>query len=119
MKLTAKQQAWIDYYKQGHTAAEAARLAGYQAKSDHSFGNIGYENLKKLRAFVIDRDAVLDSPRIADMAEINAFWTGIIRDETKDLKDRLKASELRARAAGGFIERQEVTLMESAWFKDG
>lgn len=105
MKLTAKQQAWIDYYKQGHTAAEAARLAGYQAKSDHSFGNIGYENLKKLRAFVIDRDAVLESPRIADMAEINAFWTGIIRDETKDLKDRLKASELRARAAGGFIER--------------
>lgn len=64
MKLTAKQQAWIDYYKQGHTAAEAARLAGYQAKSDHSFGNIGYENLKKLRDFVIDRDAVLESPRI-------------------------------------------------------
>ena len=23
MKLTAKQQAWIDYYKQGHTATEA------------------------------------------------------------------------------------------------
>lgn len=28
MKLTAKQQAWIDYYKQGHTAAEAAKAGG-------------------------------------------------------------------------------------------
>ena len=26
MKLTAKQQAWIDYYRQGHTVTEAARL---------------------------------------------------------------------------------------------
>lgn len=53
------------------------------------------------------------------MAEINAFWTDIMRSEEQDPKDRLKASELRARAAGGFIDRQEVTLTESKWFKDG
>ena len=53
------------------------------------------------------------------MEEINAFWTGIIRDEGQEMKDRLKASELRARAAGGFIERQEVRVLESTWFKDG
>lgn len=118
MKLTAKQQAWIDYYKQGHTATESARLAGYKAQSDNSFQSIGTENLRKLADYVQDRDAVLEAPRIADMAEINAFWTDIMRDEAQEPKDRLKASELRARAAGMFIDRQEIQVVDSGWFKD-
>ena len=109
MKLTAKQQAWIDYYKQGHTATEAARLAGYKAKSDKAFQNIGSENLGKLGDYIKDRDAVLEAPRIADMAEINAFWTEVLRDEEADIKDRLKASELRAKAAGGFVSNVTLT----------
>lgn len=119
MKLTEKQKAWVDYYKQGHTATEAARLAGYRAKSNHAFESIGHENLRKLEEYIRDRDAVLEAPRIAGMEEINAFWTDLIRDDGADMKDRLKASELRARAAGGFLDRQELTLTESAWFKDG
>ena len=109
MKLTAKQQAWIDYYKQGHTATEAARLAGYKAKSDNSFQSIGAENLRKLAEYVQDRESVLEVPRIADMAEINAFWTEVLRDEEADIKDRLKASELRAKAAGGFVSNVTLT----------
>lgn len=109
MKLTEKQQAWIDYYKQGHTAAGAARLAGYKANSDNSFQSIGSENLRKLAEYVRDRDAVLASPRIAAMEEINAFWTSMMRDGAMEPKDRLKASELRARAAGMFVERLNVT----------
>lgn len=118
MKLTAKQQAWIDYYKQGHTATEAARLAGYKAQSNHTFESIGHENLRKLEEHIIDRDAVLESPRIADMQEINAFWTETMRDNTAERRDRLKASELRARAAGMFIDRQEIQVVDSGWFKD-
>ena len=106
MKLTAKQQAWIDYYKQGHTATDAARLAGYRG---NNLNRIGSENLSKLDSYIKDRDAVLEAPRIADMAEINAFWTDIMRDEYQEPKDRLKASELRARAAGGFIEKVQVS----------
>ena len=109
MKLTAKQQAWIDYYKQGHTATEAARLAGYKAKSDNSFQSIGAEYLRKLAEYVQDRESVLEVPRIADMAEINAFWTEVLRDEEADIKDRLKASELRAKAAGGFVSNVTLT----------
>ena len=109
MKLTAKQQAWIDYYKQGHTATEAARLAGYKAKSDNSFQSIGAENLRKLAEYVQDRESVLEAPRIADMAEINAFWTEVLRDDEADIKDRLKASELRAKAAGGFMSNVTLT----------
>ena len=106
MKLTAKQQAWIDYYKQGHTATEVARLAGSKG---NNLNRIGSENLSKLDIYIQGRDAVLESPRIADMAEINAFWSDTMRDDSLDRKDRLKASELRARAAGMFTDRVQVS----------
>ena len=104
-KLTAKQRAWIDYYKQGKTATEAARLAGY--KPDNA-KVIGAQNITKLNQYISDRDELLDRDRVADMAEINAFWSDTMRDDTADIKDRLKASELRARSIGAFIERREI-----------
>lgn len=107
--LSAKQQAWIDYYKQGSTATESARLAGYKAKSDNAFQSIGSENLRKLADYIADRDTVLASPRIADMKEINEFWTSMMRDTRVEAKDRIKASELRAKAAGAFVDRMQLS----------
>lgn len=107
-KLTEKQRAWIDYYKAGETATNAARLAGYKAKDDNAYQSIGSENLRKLADYVSDRDELLDRDRVADMAEINAFWTDTMRNDKADIKDRLKASELRARSIGAFIERREI-----------
>ena len=83
-KLTAKQQAWVDYYKQGKTAAEAARLAGYKARDNNGFQSIGSENLRKLAVYIADRDKLLETPRIADMEEINAFWTNVMRDKGEE-----------------------------------
>lgn len=104
-KLTAKQRAWIDYYKQGKTATEAARLAGYKGDNHHT---IGAQNLAKLSKYISDRDELLDRARVADMAEINAFWSDTMRNDKADIKDRLKASELRARSIGAFVERREI-----------
>lgn len=106
MKLTAKQQAWIDYYKQGKSAAESARLAGYRG-NNHDV--IGAQNLVKLSEYIVERDAVLEKPRIADMDEINTFWSDVMRNSEADLKDRLKASELRARSAGMFTDKVQVS----------
>lgn len=105
-ELTPMQKAWIDYYKSGHSQTTAARLAGY--KHPKQAGN---ENVTKLNQFVYEREAVLEKPRIADMEEINTFWTSVIRSEDPEisLKDKLKASELRAKAAGGFLERVELS----------
>lgn len=64
--------------------------------------------MQKLGKYIKDRDAVLESPRIASMEEINEFWTETMRNEELDRKDRLKASELRAKAAGMFTERIEM-----------
>lgn len=113
-KLTAKQRAWIDYYKQGKTAAEAARLAGYRGNNSDV---IGSQNLVKLGKYVADRDELLDRARVADMAEINEFWSDTMRDNTADIKDRLKASELRARSIGAFIERREIVEAQTITVK--
>lgn len=109
-KLTDKQRKWILYYKQGKSAAEAVKLAGYRVKDDHSAENIGSENLAKLGEHVQDREDLLDAPDIATMEDINRFWSKVINDPEVEMKDRLKASELRARAAGGFIDRKTVDV---------
>lgn len=109
-KLTDKQRKWILYYKQGKSVAEATRLAGYNCKNDHCAENIGSENLAKLGEYIKDREEILDSPDIASMEEINRFWSKVMNDETVEIKDRLKASELRAKAAGGFIEHKTVDV---------
>ena len=109
-KLTDKQRKWILYYKQGKSAAEAVKLAGYRVKDDHSAENIGSENLAKLGEHVQDREDLLDAPDIATMEDINRFWSETMNDPNVEMKDRLKASELRARAAGGFIDRKTVDV---------
>lgn len=44
------------------------------------------------------------------MTEINRFWSDTMRNAEYDIKDRLKASELRARAAGGFVDKGEHSV---------
>ncbi|MBE7092723.1 MAG: terminase small subunit [Clostridiales bacterium] len=107
-RLTDKQRAWIDYYKQGLNPREAAEKAGYKATSKHSFEQIGFENLKKLEMYLKDRDAELDKSRIASMEDINAFWTEVMNNKEETTANRLKASELRARSAGGFVDNVNV-----------
>jgi phage terminase small subunit len=46
MKLTDKQQAFINYYIQCWNATEAARLAGYKG-NNATLAAVGYENLRK------------------------------------------------------------------------
>lgn len=40
-----------------------------------------------------------NTPPVATLEEIAIFWTGILRSEQSDLKDRLKVSELLSRYA--------------------
>jgi phage terminase small subunit len=108
--VTDLQKKWILYYKQGYSPAEAAKLAGYDVKNNHAAGEIGRKNLKSLANEIIDRDAELNKEEIAGMEEINRFWTETMNDKSIEMKDRLKASELRARAAGGFIDRKTVDV---------
>ena len=66
--------------------------------------------MKKLGEYIKDREEVLDKENIASMNDINQFWTRVMNDEYTDMQHRLKASELRARAAGGFIDNTNVNV---------
>lgn len=114
MALTAKQQAWIEYFRQGKTAAEAARLAGYRGKSPDA---VGAQNLVKLKEYVKDRNAAPEKPRIADMEELNAFWSYVVRDSGEAIKDRLKASELLARAAREATDKTDAGAPQKGAFE--
>lgn len=55
-----------------------------------------------------EREELIDKSRVADMEEINAFWTETMRCEDEPRATRLKASELRARALGAFVDNVNV-----------
>ncbi len=77
-KLTDKQQRFADYYLQGKTASEAARLAGY---SKHTAQFIGSENLTKpkISEYVERKLAEMASERIATAQEVLEYLTTVVR----------------------------------------
>lgn len=52
LRLTGKQQAFIDHYLECLNATEAARRAGYQG-NDATLAAVGYENLRKPQISVV------------------------------------------------------------------
>lgn len=119
-KLTPKQQKWIDEYIKCDDYTTASRNAGYNG-NDVALRNMGYQNSIKFKEILdarrIEIAERLDKEGIANLEEIFSFWTDVFKDNTEYMKDRLKASELLAKAKGGFIEKVEVKPIESDWFK--
>lgn len=48
------------------------------------------------------------TPKIKSVREIQEWWSEVMTDETTDIKDKIKASELLAKSQGGFIDKVEV-----------
>ena len=102
MKLTEKQQRFVDYYIASGNAEEAARKAGYNARGNTT----KLLQNTTIKQAIEERNKALVSDRVADMAEVKAFWTNTMRNEEVEFKDRLKASEYIAKTNAAFIERQ-------------
>lgn len=109
MPLTPKQKAFADYYLECGNASEAARKAGYSAKTARY---IGAENLTKpvISAYIAERMAKADESRIASADEVLEFYSKVMRGEEKDqfgldasLADRLNAGKelMKRHAAAG------------------
>lgn len=117
MKLTPKQKDFCEYYLQTGNAAEAARKAGYSAKTARV---IGPENLSKpdVLEYIESRRAEMDKCLIADTDEVLKFYSSVMRGEVKDqfgleasLSDRLKAGDslMKRFAAAGYKQASERT----------
>lgn len=104
--LTPKQKKFCDYYIISGNATESAVKAGYSKKNAYS---MGHENLQKpkLIEYIRKKELPNEENRIADMVEVQEFWTEIMRDEIVRMDERLRASELIARSNGAFLDRIE------------
>lgn len=134
MKLTEKQQRFVDYFIETGNAAEAARKAGYSEKTAPW---IGQENLQKptIKAAIEKRLQELKSSRTATLSEVLEFITAVMRGDVAEevivtegtgegcskarimqkqasARDRLEAAKALEKRFGRFIdlEKEEQQL---------
>ena len=116
-KISAKQERWIDEYIKCNNLTEATVKAGYTCKNPRA---MGYQNSIKFKYLIEARRKELakeiKSSTIAELNDIFEFWTNIFTSEEYKTQDRIKASELLAKAKGGFIEKVEVKKVDTDWF---
>lgn len=101
--MTHKQLKFITEYTKDFNATQAAIRAGYSKKSAYSIGQELLKNPEIKNAMSECRNGM-----IADRNERLKFWTDIMRDESQELKHRLRASELLGKAQADFTEKVEM-----------
>ena len=121
-KLTEKQQKWIDEYIKCDDYTTASRNAGYTGSNDN-LKSMGYQNSIKFKEVLdarrLEISEKISNKNIAELEDIFEFWTKTFKDTKEDTRDRIKASELLAKAKGGFIEKVEVKKVDTDWFVEG
>lgn len=120
-KLTKKQAIWIEEYLKCDNYTIASKRAGYSGSNDN-LRSTGYQNAVKFREIINQRrkeqGEKLKKDSIAELTDIFEFWTEVIKDPDKKMTDRIKASELLAKAKGAFVEKVEVKKVDTDWFID-
>ena len=108
--MTPKQKRFIEAYT--GNATKAAIAAGYSEKTAY---RIGAELLQKtsIKGAIQQREEQRLSEVIASREERQTFWSAIMRDSEEKTADRLKASELLAKASGDFLERIDAHVTKS------
>ena len=110
-RLTAKMEHFAQLLFQGYSQTDAYKLA-YPAQATQRPGTL-YPNASRLaanskvKARLAELRAAVVAPAILDAIQRQEFWSHIICDDSKDTRDRLRASELLGKAQGDFIERTE------------
>lgn len=105
-KLTPKQKTFVDEFLKCGNATEAAKRAGY---SEQSARQMGTENLSKpsISSYIQERQKQIDDERIADIAEIQRFYSAVLRGEVKDQFGLDASLETRIAAGRELMKRFE------------
>lgn len=109
--MNARQRAFCEHYAACGNAAQAAREAGYSAKTARQQGERLLTNVDILVYVKLLQDKAA-AVRVADMFEVKQVWTDVLRNDSAKAADRLKAGELLARAAGEFAGQQKPPVTE-------
>ena len=86
--MNQRQRAFCEAYLKCGNAAEAARKAGYSARTARSIGQrlLTYADI---REYLADRNAEIMAENTATLEEIRSFWTTTMRDQEAKQADRL------------------------------
>ena len=105
--MNPRQRKFVESYKGNATAA--AREAGYKG-ADVTLANVGRQLLMKpeIVAIIKGREDKEIDALVASRVDRMKFWSEVMRDEETSMSDRLRASELLAKAQMDFTERHEV-----------
>ena len=84
-KLTAKQEAFVNYYIETGNATEAYERAGYKVKSENAAAAAAARLLRnvKIKAIIAAKMKEREKPSIAKADEILSFLTSVLRGEVK------------------------------------
>jgi len=101
-KLTSRQRKFVALYE--GNATQAAIKAGFSKKTARSQGQRLLTKVDIIKALQ-EREKRETGPLVANRQARQQLWTKIMLDETVEMRDRLKASELLGRSEGDFTER--------------
>lgn len=101
--MNPRQKLFCEYYCGKHfgNAYQAAVAAGYSEKYAAASSRKILENVG-VQAYINELQRKPTQKRIATIEDIKAFWTEVMDDKSRATKDRLRAAELLAKAAGAF-----------------
>ena len=104
--MNERHKRFAELYASCTNATEAAKGAGY---SEKTAGSQGQRLLKKVEIanYIADLQEQAQSERIADVEQVREFWSRIMRDPNEKTANRLKASEMLAKAGGLFLAENE------------
>lgn len=122
--MTERQKRFVDFYLQTANASEAAKLAGYSARTAN---RIGTENLSKpvISKAIKERLEQMASERIAQTEEVLEHLTAVLRGEESETivtpsgkkfvipvseQSRLKAADMLLKVNGAFKEKLDVKV---------
>lgn len=102
-----QQQVILNYKANGGNMKKAMIDAGYSESyadrnSKYLLGIIGEE--------IKAQQAQICQSKIKNIEEIQEWWSEVLCDEEQDLKDRIRCSELLAKAQGAFIVKVEADV---------
>lgn len=118
-EMTVKQEAFArEYIRNGGNGVQAAKAAGYKAKTDKAYGAVASENLAKpiIKAFISAEMKRINSAKICGEKEAMEIVSRIARGEpnaegkTPHEGVRLKAADMLLKINGSYApEKVEVT----------
>lgn len=101
--MNPRQKLFVENYCGKHlgNAEQSAIAAGYSRAYARGNANKLLAN-SCVQAYIRELNAKAEAETVATIADIKAFWSKVMNDEEEMMKNRLRASELLAKAGGIF-----------------